>query len=153
MPAKFKDWTECSPEERIQRWEKGIELLKSLPKHVRRKHWDMSSWGHKTACGTAACAAGHMGMHRWFRARGLVLKVARTMDDVNWEKSWPKLKPDAFFGSDGSDAIFNNGTQRSIEAVIAEMQLFLIELKASGGAKFTVIDSPRLVAARDVLTA
>jgi hypothetical protein len=57
----------------IERLEQLIRVLRGLSPHERRKHWDMSSWGYKSDCGTVACAAGHAGMDPWFTRRGFRL--------------------------------------------------------------------------------
>lgn len=56
--------------EAIEWVEQGIRVLRELPLHERTEHWDMNYWGIKTACGTVACAAGHMAMDKWFIAHG-----------------------------------------------------------------------------------
>lgn len=133
-------WDDASPEERILRWKKGIEYLESLEPHERTKHFRMDFWGYKNKCGTVACAAGHLGLFKWFRDRGLRLKVAPSArvalaDDWTASDSWPELDPDEFFGTYGADAIFYNGDKRTMKRVIAEMQGYLFKLKLAKGAR------------------
>jgi hypothetical protein len=55
----------------LERWANVHSLVSSIPDDQR---FSMSNWGREdkeSACGTAACAAGHAALHPWFRKRGL----------------------------------------------------------------------------------
>lgn len=106
----IKPWNDCSNAEKIQRWRHCEDVLVRMPEHVRQRHWDMSSWGHTTECGTIACAAGHCSLNPWFKRRGL------TMADIN------SRNVEAFFGVDGAEDIFHNMTRRAVEQVIEEVR-------------------------------
>lgn len=57
-------------EKMVERWENALRVLRKMTKHQRQKHFDMSTWGEVTACGTVACLAGHCSLDPWFRRRG-----------------------------------------------------------------------------------
>lgn len=54
----------------LERWANVYSLCRTIPHDSR---FNMDIWGKQanTACGTAACAAGHAALHPWFRRRGL----------------------------------------------------------------------------------
>lgn len=58
----------------IERFENLIRVMRGLSRHQRTKHFDMSSWGEDTDCGTTHCAAGFCGVDPWFRRRGFRIK-------------------------------------------------------------------------------
>jgi len=134
--ARMKRWVNLTDEEKIERWERGVKVLQKLPAHVRRKHWQMNIFGKNTECGTVACAAGHIGMDPWFRARGLSLtgpngrpleKCAVGQEyDIQFED-----KVCDFFGDHGAIRIFWNGRTRSVTRVIFEMKRYIELLKVS----------------------
>jgi hypothetical protein len=85
-------------------------LVRSIPRDNR---FNMSYWaiGAQTACGTAACAAGHAALHPWFRRRGLGLKLQGNGDDdrdlvVSFKKSYFTIATDKFFGLGSTADIF-----------------------------------------------
>lgn len=98
---EFQEWNACTLKQKVERWEQLKRVLKALTPHERRKHFDMGTWGYKTACGTVACAAGHAGMDPWFRRRGLRLKVGSGV--LN---EFPLMHPREFFGGAGTDNVF-----------------------------------------------
>lgn len=61
----------------LERLEAAALVLGDLPLHVPQvTRFDMRIWAEPLGdCGTAACAAGSLGLHPWFRARGLVTVV------------------------------------------------------------------------------
>lgn len=125
--AKFKRFDSCTLQEQIARWNNVIRVLEALPPHERRNHWDMSTWGHKTECGTVACAGGHCGVDPWFNKHGLKLTI-----DNNYLSGSSTFGDMVirFFGDEGSDAIFGNSDQRSVSQVIREVKIFIHYIKA-----------------------
>jgi hypothetical protein len=101
--------------ELIERWQQAGRVLDALSPHERQNHWDMSTWGTKTDCGTVACAAGHCGLDAWFQARGFKMTPRNSggadISDV------PQ-----FFGFEGARAIFFNSAQRHVEQVLDEVR-------------------------------
>src|SRR5260370_6670727 len=65
-------------EQYIERWEQALRVLESMTEHERRLHFDMTSWGKQTHCGTVACLAGHCSLDLWFRERGFSGQVDET---------------------------------------------------------------------------
>jgi hypothetical protein len=135
---KIKEWMNCSPEERIERWEQAVRVLEGLDEHTRTQHWDMGVWGRRTPCGTVACAAGHCGLDPWFRERGLQLNMYLFNIDAEDNPDNYDLDPDTFdvagfFGYFGSRDIFWNGTPRPVETVIEEMKAFIQRLRNTNG--------------------
>lgn len=66
----------------------NIRMLKKLERHMRRirheEHYDQGTWGTKTACGTAACLAGHA---------VLMLPKARLIyDNPTWPNSAERVR-------------------------------------------------------------
>lgn len=58
----------------LERWAAAYTLVTSIPDDQR---FNMYTWGKKdteSACGTAACLAGHAVLHPWFMERGFYLK-------------------------------------------------------------------------------
>lgn len=106
----------------IERWSNVERVLEAMPEHERQHHWDMSTWGKKTTCGTVACAAGTCGLDPWFRERGFKLEFdARGEADIS--------NVEGFFGLEGSKRIFFNSRQRPVDAVIGEVREYLGELQ------------------------
>lgn len=123
-------WEEIPQEARVERWENVLRVLRALPEHERQKHWDMSTWGEKTECGTVACAAGHCGLDPWFRERGFELNFRESRHVPGaWIESLDSEAVEQFFGDDGTDDIFLNGDIRPVEDVISEVEDYLAELK------------------------
>lgn len=108
--------------ELIERWVNVERVLAAMPEHERQHHWDMSTWGKKTTCGTVACAAGTCGLDPWFRERGFKLDFDRSgghkITDVG-----------SFFGLEGSQRIFFDSRQRPVETVLAEVREYVGELQ------------------------
>src|SRR6266478_9843916 len=103
----MKHWSDITRKEKIARWEQVLRVLRGLTKHERKKHFNMSFFGEKTACGTVACAAGHCGLDPWFRRRGFRLDFDKI---VTWNGetvfSENVSSSEDFFGSVGSNNIF-----------------------------------------------
>ena len=89
----------------LDRWNNAVRVLTALTPHERRKHFDMSNWGQKTACGTVACAAGFCGLDPWFRRRGLKLNVE--IGSLNCD-------PDTFFIYGGKTIFYTSGTHGQV---------------------------------------
>lgn len=148
----MKYFASISNKEQLKRWTEALRVLENLPAHVRKKHWDMSSWGYDTPCGTVACAAGHIGLYPWFRRQGFKLTLRKRFikispdelsDFVNdqcgsesyFGKTGAKVEvittdisdPYDFFG-DGA-AIFNNPETRSVVQVIKEVKAHIKQLQ------------------------
>lgn len=125
------DWDDCSPEQQVERWRQVERVLVNLPTHERERHWDMSSFGYLTDCGTVACAAGHCGLDPWFRERGWRL------DFVEHGCGYPACKVQRigsvarFFGEEGSEEIFYNERRRGVDEVIAEVREYVSALLAA----------------------
>ena len=107
----------------IERWSNVHRVLNAMPEHERLKHWDMSTWGEATECGTVACAAGHCGLDPWFRERGFRLDVSAASVEIS--------NVTEFFGLEGSERIFMNGKLRPVETVIEEVRGYHDELQRS----------------------
>lgn len=146
--VKIKSWNKCSIKEKVERWMNAERVLKGLPEHVRREHWDMRHWGIQTECGTVCCAAGHCGLDPWFNRRGFVLKpielnilaknrlgdeeslLPKTIGDLEAVLFQPMSPGQGgfengvtvieFFGA-SSERIFGNPKTRSVEDVIKEI--------------------------------
>lgn len=136
----MKYWDTISFKEKIERWQNAIRVLDAMPQHEREHHWDMSTFGMPTACGTVACAAGHCAMDRWFRLRGLTVRMRkRAIYDPNDDNTYHHAiayvgkefpaKVINFFGMDGANAIFFSPRQRSVEHVIDEIHNHISVLK------------------------
>lgn len=57
----------------LERYANVYTLTRSIPDDIR---FDMHYWGRQhigSECGTAACMAGHAGLHPWFHEQGLIL--------------------------------------------------------------------------------
>lgn len=126
----MEHFADISKEARIERWDNVLRVLEGLGPHERDEHWDMTTWGQKTACGTIACAAGHCGLDPWFRDQDF------TMDFTPCSCGEPDCTEvhikdvTAFFGRTGSEKIFHNSTERSVETVIEEVKAHLQELRS-----------------------
>jgi hypothetical protein len=107
--------------ELLERWTNVERVLEAMPEHERQHHWDMSTWGTKTTCGTVACAAGTCGLDPWFRERGFKL-------DFNRQREARISDVPGFFGLEGSKRIFYNSQQRPVETVLGEVREFVAEL-------------------------
>jgi hypothetical protein len=88
----------------IERWEKGLEVLKTMTPHERTNHFNMAAWGVKTDCGTVACAAGHFSLVPWFRKRGFrsvwrkpVYKEQQAVLDPTMGRSWGLMIREFFY--------------------------------------------------------
>jgi hypothetical protein len=129
--SRRKLWDQCTPAERIERWENVVRVARALTPHERRKHFNMGCWLVKDKCGTVACLGGFCALDPWFRRRGFGAKVR--IDDF----SWTGLAPHEFFGTEGTNAIFTNPHFTSQEdggidlyrAVVAETKHYIKMLK------------------------
>jgi len=155
--SKMKEWDECTPKEKIERWVNAERVLTSLPKHERAKHWNMRHWGVETECGTVCCAAGHCGLDPWFNKRGFILKPVKLeklietyapslLEKDNVPKTLKELdevigpveagrggfmndvQTYDFFGY-GADKIFGNSDNRSVNQVIKEVRRHIKNMK------------------------
>lgn len=97
---RVKHWFDCTLEEKVERWQQVIRVLRSLTPHQKKHHFNMESWAEKTTCGTVACAAGHAGMDRWFISQGFELKL-KGVAQIDWS-----VDPKDFFGPEGYWSIF-----------------------------------------------
>jgi hypothetical protein len=112
----------------IERWTQLARVLRELPEHDKNEHFDMISWGHETACGTVACAAGHAALDPWFQERGFsgalqtssfVSKARLVFNNAGfWGNEHQCTK---FFGRAGTQQIFLKTRRRSVLAVIREI--------------------------------
>lgn len=134
----------------LEKWENVLRVLEGLSQHEREKHWDMSTWGVQTPCGTVACAAGHCALDPWFQERGLMASWSPTgrmvmgdltgFFDTSWSEcddwlcrnrsSWIGVRrdPRAPVAVRGA-AIFHDPTPRSVETVIEEVKAIIQELR------------------------
>lgn len=117
-------------EAQIERWQNVLRVLESLPEHERTKHWDMSTWGQKSECGTVACAAGHCGMDPWFRSQGFTMDLVPCNCAPDCDFWNVHIKDVGLFFGDGASGIFCNATPRSVDVVINEVKEHLEELKS-----------------------
>jgi len=149
----MKTWYQINKAQRIERWENALRVLKALTPHERKRHFDMSRWGAKTACGTVACAAGYCGLDPWFRRQGFKMRLKERVivldqnkvDDVldlhadSWSYYGDTIKirvtvtdidsVDGFFGSEGAEKIFWNDRKRPVDKVIREIQSYIKKLR------------------------
>lgn len=127
------DFLDCTPEQRIERWEQCLRVLESMPEHERLNHWNMARWGIKTECGTVACAAGHCALDPWFINQGLKLEFnlnsCACSECVESGISGKELAHvefvERFFGETGSNDIFYNMRLRPVETVIDEIEAYI----------------------------
>lgn len=107
---ELKYWDDCSHKEKVQRWEKVLEVLSKLTPHQQRKHFDMGSWGYKTECGTIGCAAGLCANNKWFKDRGFEMFFIKSVSDGPGVTHVGQLTvtADSFFGIEGNRIIFTN---------------------------------------------
>lgn len=113
----------------IERWEQLIRVLRELPAHEKKKHFNMGVWITKTKCGTVACAAGWAGLDPWFRRRGLKVQL----DDCTL---FPQHQPHTFFDSRGYHLILVNARQRSVGVVIREIKRHVKWLRTDSDWEF-----------------
>lgn len=121
-------------EQLIERWQNVARVLVAMPPHERRKHFDMTTFGVQTACGTIACAAGHCGLDPWFRANGLKLDL----DSLRSERGFATFNdgrfPDSaltdYFGEVGVESIFQNSDRRPVSKVIREVKAHIKRLRS-----------------------
>ncbi len=69
----------------LERWANMYSLARTIPNDRR---FNMDTWGSyvpESICGTAACLAGHAGLHPWFRKRGLMPQISWCKDDYDQE--------------------------------------------------------------------
>jgi len=123
----MKNWSDCTKRERIARWENVLRVLRALTPHERKQHWDMGTWGHRTECGTVACAAGHCGIDPWFTKRGF--QTFEDKDDTSF-KSGISNDVRTFFGLDGANEIFYDSNPRPVGKVIREVRAYIKQLQA-----------------------
>lgn len=110
-------------EQLIERWEQGLRVLRELTPHQRRRHFDMSLWGHETECGTVACMAGHFGLDPWFRKRKVKLIPSEYFGDV--------VAPgglEGFFGENGA-SLFTSVNIHTVTDAIREIKTHIKWLK------------------------
>lgn len=129
----MKHFDNCTPAEQLERWIQCRRVLKKLPVHERRKHWDMGTFGEKTQCGTVACAAGHCGLDPWFNKLGFILHESKYGFELCEVSSSGRLiNTDIVlqkcFGYDGS-YIFTDGSNRSVDQVLKEVDGYIEILK------------------------
>jgi hypothetical protein len=133
---QVKYWSSLTDDQKIERWENVLRVLRSLTPHQRKKHWDMGDWGRETECGTVACAAGHCGLDPWFRRRGFQLNFVpnayfNAESDEPSDRSVCKMPvdPERFFGYVGYDEIFTNGAMNTVDEVIVAVKAHIKQLK------------------------
>lgn len=123
-------WAHCTLEEKVERWVNARRVLRSMSRHERKAHWDMSLWGRKTACGTVACAAGHCAMDPWFIDQGFEGYFIDNTSACPAKFLRFTMQPDLFFGNQGTSGIFLNQSPRSVGQVIREMTRHIKDLKS-----------------------
>lgn len=145
----MKYWSDCSPEERVERWVNVERVLNDLSPHEREKHFNMRCWGYENECGTVGCAAGLCSLDPWFQEhgwRGVYVPLSE-IEKRCWANSGHRNVTAAlrlliagvvpvdmayhvanFFGSTErggahmEGAIFVNDAPRSVETVIGEVR-------------------------------
>lgn len=126
----IKDWYDITQAQRIERIDQAVRVLVNLPRHERRKHWYMGSWGEQTLCGTSACAAGHCGLDTWFRRRGLSLKFDGIGEPVGNTGRFYGGDVLRFFGEDAAECVFVNGAIRTVSDAIRALKKYAKDLRA-----------------------
>lgn len=93
------------PEQIIERWENVIRVLRNLTPHQRKYHFDMTTFGRKTDCGTVACAAGHCSLDPWFRRRGFLANFTKSgmLEPSRDDVGWAEMIENFFVGDCGDD--------------------------------------------------
>ncbi len=127
----MKHWNDTTHNEKIARWEQVLRVLRSMTRHERERHFNMSFYGQKTSCGTVACAAGHCGLDPWFRRRGFKMDF-RLLKSYYGRYFWDDDISDVegFFGTRGFEAIFFDSRPRTVGKVIREVLSHIKYLKA-----------------------
>lgn len=149
----MKVWTECSLEEKVERWEnvKRVVAAVGADPHAREHHWSMRNWAQVTECGTVGCAAGHCSMDPWFKEQGFgsrqfgyAMHILRGPDydgpedddavktsDGNYWTSWGwGIQVDKFFGQEGVRQVFLDDRRVTTpEDVIAATDRYIASLK------------------------
>jgi len=110
--------------QRVERYERLLKVMQGLTPHQRREHFDITTWGYRTECGTVACAAGHAGLNTWFRRHGFTMTCTRREG-----YAFPGMQPSEFFGGEGMNIIFTNGRLTTVPLVIKRVKEFIKQLK------------------------
>lgn len=114
----------------IERWENALRVLRQMTPHERKRHFDMSSWGVVTDCGTVACLAGHCSLDPWFRRRGF--SADTTFGFVQFSRAQPR----DFFGGVGHSKVFMY-TSGTYAQIVAATKAHIKYLKAGGAAHWS----------------
>lgn len=120
---------EVTAEENIERWQNALRVLEQMPQHEREHHFQMSTWGINTACGTIACAAGHCGLDPWFQERGFILRKC-TSCVSKCDQLVLSIEAEDFFDDVGANEIFYDGNTRTVEVVIEEIKTHIADLQS-----------------------
>lgn len=127
----MKPFYKCTQKQQIERWEQVWRVLNEMTPHERRSHWDMGTFGRYTECGTVACAAGRCSFDPWFQRRGFSGTVTEfygwSLKDV--VDSFETDAVAEFFGLDGANRIFFNGSQRPVSKVMREVKSHIAQLR------------------------
>lgn len=125
----MKTFDECTKEQKIERWENVLRVLRALTPHQRRRHWNMGFFASVTDCGTVACAAGHCAFDPWFRRRGFAMDRKRIDAEYLTDGSNIGYTVPYFFGKEGSDDIFFKTDRRPVREVIKEVLAYIKSLR------------------------
>lgn len=121
------DYSSTDPINYVERWEQALRVLEAMTPHEREKHFNMGTWGEKTACGTIACLAGHCSFDPWFHARGF----SGTFVPDYPVLVFPKTDPEAFFGERGYEYILTGPTY-PWKTVVENVKVHIAYLKNGG---------------------
>jgi hypothetical protein len=134
----MKFWKDCTHEQKIERWENVLRVLRSMTPHQRKKHFNMSTWAEKTDCGTIGCAAGLCSFDPWFRRRGF----KGVFIDHGSFRFANLVSPGDFFGAVGLQRVFVNDEFTNPERdhagvhvhrdVVAAVRDYIKDLKSLG---------------------
>lgn len=127
--------TEDMKERIIERWQNALRVLKAMTEHEIARHFDMSTWGRKTACGTVACLAGHCALDPWFNERGFTGSWGFDAFTQHTYLRFDKFSPAAFFQDplDGPELFWNQRHTHAqmvedVEKHIARLQQVQVEV-------------------------
>ena len=99
-------WEHLTPREKVERWSRAVDVIAGLSEHEIEHHFNMSTWGYNTDCGTVGCAAGLIAEDPGFQAEGFKRHYFTHLGKS--DGYWLRTNPRDFFGTYAFRKIFNN---------------------------------------------